>query len=276
MNDIYEKELDNWQRSMVLWRLRNFVPLIGLHLLSEGENTFGKDPSNDIVVNSPDAPAFMGVIFKDGQSISYRNTHEIEVTLNGKIVPEIEYTFDEDRNSERLKFNFIKWYIQYVEDDYFLRLMDETSPLVSSYEPYKYFPANGDFIFEARYKTYKKPKVIPLDNVIGTSQRYEHTGKAIFRYEGKKYELEVVGGSIIMFGDESNGDTTFPYGRYVRIKPNSEGWVILDFNYAFSPPRSVSLFTTCDLPPDQNHLPFSISAGEKYDGAGTDIIHPVH
>ena len=52
VNDIYIKELDNWQRSMALWKLRNFVPLVGLHLLNEGDNTFGKDPSNDIVALS--------------------------------------------------------------------------------------------------------------------------------------------------------------------------------------------------------------------------------
>ena len=275
VDEVYEKTLDNWQRSHARWKLRNFVPLIGLDLLKNGKNTFGKDPSNDIVVDSEKAPDFMGVIIKKKDKLTYVNTNDIAAELNGETVEEIEYTFDGDRNSERIKHKFIKWFIQYVEDDYFLRMIDETSPLVSAYEPYDFFPANQEFIVEGKYKEYKKIKVIPLNNVIGLTQRYNHTGSITFKFQGKKYQVEVLEGAMVMFSDYTNGITTFPHGRYLRVKPDEDGKVILDFNYSFSPPRSISLFTTCEIPPEQNQLPFSIYAGEMYENTGQEIIRNI-
>jgi uncharacterized protein (DUF1684 family) len=40
--------------------------------------------------------------------------------------------------------------------------------------------------------------------------------------------------------------------------------VVIDFNKAYSPPCAFTNFATCPLPPDQNRLPLSIHAGEKY------------
>ena len=150
VDKVYVKTLENWQQSISRWKLRNFVPLIGLDLLKEGENTFGRDVSNDIVVNSPDAPLFMGKIVKNGKDLSYVNTNDLDVELERKKVESIDYTFDSDRNSERLRLKFVKWYIQYVEDDFFLRFMDDTSPLVSAFEPFDYYPANQEMIIEGK------------------------------------------------------------------------------------------------------------------------------
>ncbi len=273
---VYLKNLDNWHRTMDRWKLRNFVPLVGLHLLKEGENSFGKSIHNDIIVESNNAPEKIGKIIKSGKKVSFIPEGSIEATLEGKKIESIEYTFDSDRNSEKVKNNFITWYIQYVEDDYFLRIIDDMSPLVSSFEPYGYFEANTDLVFEGKYKPYKKDKVIALDNVIGTSQRHNFSGKISFEYKKQKIELEVLDGSFLMFTDETNGKETFPYGRYLRLKVDEKNNATLDFNYAFNPPRSVSLHTTCEIPPKSNHLPFKVLAGEIYEGDGVEIIRPVH
>lgn len=275
-NDVYLKQLDNWQRSMNRWKLRNFVPLVGLHLLEEGENTFGKSLNNDIVINSPHAPEYMGTIIKEGKNVRYIAPEKLKVTLSGKEIHEIDYTFDTDRNSERLRNKFIYWYLQFVGDDYFLRVIDDQSPLVNSYEPFEYFDGNPDMIFEGKYKPFKKPKVIALDNVIATQQDYHFTGEISIKYDGKKYKLLILEERFLMFTDKTNGEETFPYGRYLRLNIEGDNPVIVDFNYAFNPPRSVSLYTTCEIPPDHNHLPFSITAGEKYESTGREIIRPVH
>ncbi|HET6746192.1 MAG TPA: DUF1684 domain-containing protein, partial [Candidatus Limnocylindria bacterium] len=46
-------------------RLRDpngWLTLVGLHWLQPGENTFGADPSNDIVLNGTDVPAHAGAL----------------------------------------------------------------------------------------------------------------------------------------------------------------------------------------------------------------------
>ncbi|MDH5396942.1 MAG: DUF1684 domain-containing protein [Cyclobacteriaceae bacterium] len=276
VDEVYKKKLDNWQRTMTRWKLHNFVPLVGLHLLSEGENTFGSGQDNDIVLDTDNAPKFMGALIKEGKNVKYIAQAGMEVELDGEAITMFTYSFDGDRNSETLRHRFIKWYIQFVGDDYFLRVLDDQSPRLREYEPFDYFPATGDFIIQGVYKPYKKPKTIFLDNVIGTMQHYDFSGRVEFRHGGEKYSLEVIGGRFIMFGDASNGDTTFPIGRYLRIDPQEgRNVVTLDFNYAFSPPRSVSIYTTCEFAPDQNVLPFSIEAGEKYVNNEEPVIRNV-
>ena len=273
---VYIKMHQNWQRDLTRWKLRKFVPLIGLHLLHEGENTFGKNPENDIVIDSKNAPEFMGMIIKKGKKISFKGEESVLPELNGEEVLEMLYTFDEDRNSEQLRFKFIRWYVQYVGDDFFLRVSDDTSPLVAAYQSQDFYEPSSKFILPAVYKEFRKPKKEKLKNVIATEHEFEFIGEAVFLFEGKKYKLWLLPGYFLMFGDETNGQGTFPYGRYLRVSPpDEEGQLILDFNYAFSPPRSSSLFTTCEFPPVNNMLPFAIEAGEKYEMTGEEIIRPV-
>jgi uncharacterized protein (DUF1684 family) len=46
-------------------------------------------------------------------------------------------------------------------------------------------------------------------------------------------------------------------------KPNAEGKTFIDFNKAYNPPCAFTKFATCPLPPLQNILPISVTAGEK-------------
>jgi hypothetical protein len=64
------------------------------------------------------------------------------------------------------------------------------------------------------------------------------------------------------FTDETSGDETYGAGRYMRVNPDEDGVVFLDFNYAWNPPCSVSEFTTCIFAPKENHLPFKVLAGQ--------------
>jgi len=273
---VYEKQLSNWQRTVGTWQLRNFVPLVGLHRLKEGKNTFGKHPDNDIMIESTNVPDFIGTIFKEGEKVQYRAADGLTVMLEKDTITEITYTFDDDRNSEKLQHKFTKWYVQYVGFDYYLRVMDEIHPATRMFVPNAFYPANEDFIFMARYKPYKKVKYLELNNVISTSIVYEAQGEVIFEYRGKSYQLVLLKGNFLMYGDETNGNTTFPIGRYIRVgKPNDDNLVVLDFNYSFNPPRAVSLYTTCEIAPDINRLPFKVEAGELYEGDGQPIIREI-
>lgn len=275
VGEVYKKTLNNWHRSQARWRLRHYVPLVGLYPLEQGKNSFGSSPDNDIVINSSNAPLHMGAIMVKGDKISYGFEGKITAYLEQDTLKDLVYTFDADHNSEFLKHQFIRWYVQYVGDDYFLRVLDEQSTLVFNHTPSEYFAAHPDFIFAAEFRPYKRSKEIKLKNVIGTAQVYEFIGEVIFEYNEKKFQLAVMKGGLLLFTDNTNGDSTFPLGRYIRLDIKEDGPLILDFNYAFSPPRACSLYTTCDLPPAQNHLPFSVYAGEKYSGPTEGLIQSV-
>ena len=69
---------------------------------------------------------------------------------------------------------------------------------------------------------------------------------------------------FIVFGDETAGKTTYGAGRFIDIpKPDGSGNTEIDFNKAYNPPCAFTAFATCPLPPPQNRLKVSITAGEK-------------
>ena len=91
----------------------------------------------------------------------------------------------------------------------------------------------------------------------------------ILRFEigGQKEELitlEDAGKLFVIFSDQTNGESTYPSGRYIYVAfPDKKGKTLIDFNYAYNPPCAYTAFATCPIPPKENRLDVSIAAGEK-------------
>jgi uncharacterized protein (DUF1684 family) len=77
---------------------------------------------------------------------------------------------------------------------------------------------------------------------------------------GEESELE------IFFRDETNGQATYPAGRFVSLVPAGEGRYRLDFNRARNPFCAYSSAYPCPAPWRGNAIPAAIAAGERYDG----------
>ena len=60
----------------------------GLHFLNPGENKFGSDPLNDIVLEFADVPKQAGVITMDGKNVTIKAADGQTLTYNGKPVKE--------------------------------------------------------------------------------------------------------------------------------------------------------------------------------------------
>lgn len=95
-------------------------------------------------------------------------------------------------------------------------------------------------------------------------------GMLEFTIGGKEYSLAPLNHPkkddkfFIMYGDKTNGETTYGSGKYIYIPtPNEEGIAYLDFNKSYNPPCVFTQYATCPLPPAQNRLPIAIPAGEK-------------
>ena len=71
---------------------------------------------------------------------------------------------------------------------------------------------------------------------------------------------------FIKFRDATSGKETYPPSRYYYTRAVENGKVILDFNYAYSPPCAFTEYATCLFAPPQNTLPFRVEAGEIYRG----------
>jgi uncharacterized protein (DUF1684 family) len=64
--------------------------------------------------------------------------------------------------------------------------------------------------------------------------------------------------------DLTNGNPTYPSGRYHYTDAHENGKVFVDFNKAYSPPCAFTDYATCTFPPQENHLNVAIEAGEIY------------
>lgn len=83
--------------------------------------------------------------------------------------------------------------------------------------------------------------------------------------------LVKTGRFFIILGDKTNGLSTYGGGRYIYIPTLDEDNITyIDFNKSYNPPCVFTNFATCPLPPAQNRLPITITAGERmYKGAQT-------
>jgi uncharacterized protein (DUF1684 family) len=148
-----------------------------------------------------------------------------------------------------------------------VRLRDLGHPSLKSFKGIDRFPVDAAWKLEAILKTDSIRKTIPIRNVLGQTTEQYSPGKLQFTIEGKLYSLDALEEEdqlFIIFGDQTNGESTYPSGRFVYVaKPGPDGKTVIDFNKSYNPPCAFTPHATCPLPPRQNQLPLSIVAGEK-------------
>ena len=76
----------------------------------------------------------------------------------------------------------------------------------------------------------------------------------------------------IFFRDESNGDGTYPAGRFVSLLPLPNGQFRLDFNRARNPFCAYSSVYPCPAPWRGNAIAAAVHAGERYTGGGLETV----
>jgi hypothetical protein len=74
----------------------------------------------------------------------------------------------------------------------------------------------------------------------------------------------------IFFRDSTNGDGTYPAGRFVSLVPAGPGKFRLDFNRARNPYCAYSPVYACPLPWQGNVIEGPVRAGERYTGSGLE------
>lgn len=94
-----------------------------------------------------------------------------------------------------------------------------------------------------------------------------HTSLQVLRVPvagGEESELE------IFFRDGTNGNGSYPAGRFVSLVPAGDGKFRLDFNRARNPFCAYSSVYACPLPWRGNLIAEPVRAGERYSGGGLE------
>lgn len=271
----YKAEIDNWHKERIerLKKSDGWLSLAGLFWLKEGENTFGSDSTNDIIFPKWKARPFMGSFFLDSGKVTVRMRQGLAVNKNDTKLKEIVMVNDIEGIPTILKFGTLSWnIIKRSGDMYGVRLKDSENKLLKTFKGIERFDVNPEWKLEATFRRYFPPKKISVPNIIGTIDEEQSPGKLEFTYDNHKYSVDVIhsdGKYFLIFGDLTNGESTYGAGRFLMIeRENEKGKTIIDFNKAYNPPCAFTKYATCPLPPKQNMLKLKIEAGEKKYGDG--------
>ncbi|HJR80680.1 MAG TPA: DUF1684 domain-containing protein [Anaerolineales bacterium] len=267
----YEERILQWRAKKLndLVGENGWLALAGLSWLKPGRNLVGSNPMCEVALPER-APTFLGIIEWSGKTIRLQVADGVPVLVNGKSVQKTILKSSKDARPSYITWNDIRMVVHEHAGKYAIRIWDNqrrnrlTLPLL------KWFPINKRFRFNARYTRYPQPKVSEQADTYGETVEDRLDGYVSFHFEGKTYRLDVTEVKdqklFIKFRDLTSSKETYPPSRYHYTEPVVDGKVIVDFNYAYSPPCAFTEYATCIYAPQQNHLPFRVEAGEIYRG----------
>jgi uncharacterized protein (DUF1684 family) len=266
--DDYEDEFKTWQESRMesLTNPTGWMRLAGMYWLEEGENSFGTGGQTDIQFPEGTLPAYAGEFILNNGTVTLRAADGIVFTHNEESFQQKEIYNGEEALS--IQYNFLEWLIIERGDLVGIRLYNKDNPKVDAFTGFERYPLSQEWYLTAKFIPAEEDETISIVNVLGQLMDTPTPGSIEFMKDDKVYTLDALEGTDQMFiivGDLTNQTETYQAGRYIYIDYPEEGseYTIIDFNKIYNPPCSYNLFTTCQLPPMQNRLDLSITAGEK-------------
>ena len=245
-------------------RLRDpdgWLTLVGLHWLTPGENSFGTDPGNDIMLRGRDVPSRAGSLWlRDG---------EVRLQHSGAEIAEEPLAADVTGEPTAIDLGSLRMVIIERNGRLGLRVRDHDAPALGAFKGMDHFPIDPAMRLEAHLEPAAAGETVEIVDVTGDVSRDETPGRVAFDFGGATWRITALPGSgdgcvWLVFADATNGKETYGGGRFLYSEPVADdGSVMVDFNLAYNPPCVFSPYATCPLPPAENRLPIRIEAGER-------------
>ena len=271
----YVRSIEEWRAGRIarLTKPDGWLSLAGLFWLKPGENTVGSDRSSAVVL-PPAAPAHAGTIALENGKTRWSPTPDSSANVP-KAAPLVS---DAESDPTILRFGGVSFLIHQVGERVAVRVRDSDSVTRRNFKGLQHFPVSPAWRFEGRFVPFSPPRHIPVPTVLGYPEDDVAPGEIEFTYQGKPYRLTAVleqGADqlFVIFGDRTNGKSTYGGGRFVYAPMPADGKTVLDFNKAYNPPCVFTPYATCPLPPPANHLPFQVVAGEKMYAESWELEH---
>lgn len=271
----YRQEIEAWrqQRDEGLRRPEGWFSLVGLFWLKEGENRFGSDPGNVVILPEGKAPAMAGTLVRTGKAVRLAAAPGAPVQIDGRPVTTADMASDETGEPTVVQLGTLSLFLIQRGERLGVRVRDAASPALASFHGLETYPIRPDWRVTARFEPYQPPKPVAVPNILGDVEEQPSPGAVVFEHGGETLRLDALEGGddgslFLIFADATNGSETYGAGRFLDTDPPRDGRVVVDFNRAYNPPCAFTAFATCPLPPQQNKLPLRVEAGEKKYGSG--------
>lgn len=270
----YRAEVEKWRADRIarLTADDGWLTVVGLSWLKEGNNSVGASPSNDVVFLPAKSPPHLGRIRVTGGKAHLDVAPGVEVTHDGKEVRSLDLASDETGEPTVVRHGTLSFYLIRRGEKLGVRVKDSANPARKSFRGIDSYPVSSAWRVAARFEPHPPGRTIPIPNVLGNVTREPSPGAVVFRIGSREYRLDAVEEQgeedlFLIFGDRTNGATTYVAGRFLYApRPGKDGRTVVDFNKSYNPPCAFTPFATCPLPPPQNRLPVRIEAGEKGSG----------
>ena len=159
------------------------------------------------------------------------------------------------------------------DKDRFMRSAE--SPVVeaerASFPALPYYPTNPEYRVPAALRVAPPEDVLDMPTSTGQRRKMQRVGALEFTLKGEALKLTAFAEAndtallrlFVPFGDRTNGNETYPGGRYLDLDRTATGVYDLDFNRAYHPFCLFNSTYDCPVPPRENRLPLPVRAGEK-------------
>jgi hypothetical protein len=267
--------IDQWRSERVaeLTNETGWLTLVGLYWLNEGNNTFGRAPSNTLVLDHPSLAPTAGAFVLTNGHVTFKASPGSGITHGGQPVTAIDLVSDAKESPTVVSSGPLRFFIIERAGKFGVRVRDVASRWRQDFRGLDYFPVDTDWMIDARFEPYEPQRHIPIVNILGLEEDMVSPGALVFTRNGKELRLDTVLDGpdamdlFVMFADSTSGHETYGAGRFIHVPFATGGKTVIDFNKAYNPPCAFNNFATCPLPPHQNRLAVKVTAGEmKYAG----------
>lgn len=266
----YIAEIDQWHAGRIE-RLRSetgWLTLVGLHPLPLGVHSLGASGDADISL-AVGAPYWLGSMAVTEDEILFSVHPDAEVAYldnpgEGRL-SSCTLVTDKEGPATMLTTGPMVFYVIDRDGQLFLRVKDRKAAALQSFQGIERFPVDVHWRLTASLEP--GPATVQVPDVLGHGTTSPSPGVLVFKIDGQEFRLTPTGEPgermFVVFGDETNGKTTYPGGRFLVVEPPAvDGTVTVDFNRAYNPPCVFTPFATCPLPAMGDILPVPVTAGE--------------
>jgi len=267
-------DFEQYQEEMAAWRLmldeslrreNGWLALAGLFWLAEGDNAFGSDPENAVIVPG-DVAAHLGVFRLTADTVTLHVAPEADVCINGERVQEAVLRPDSSGSPTMVTVGQVVMMVMQRESVYAIRLWDNGRSERHTFPGRQWYLVQISYRLTATFTPYETPETLTLTRSQGADFEEHPAGYVNFNLAGQELSflaLRDENNSLFLpFKDATSGQRTYKGGRYLRAEYPQNGRTTIDFNRAYHPPCTFTPYAVCTLPPRQNWLDIAIEAGE--------------